>query len=81
MILVSQDGKTTVPFERVILDVTEVWRKAYISAIPITEDADSTKNTTLGEYKSIDDALSEMEGILTDYVLECRLHRLRRCEG
>lgn len=80
MILVSQDGKTTVPFERVILDVREIWKKAYISAIPLTEDADSAKNTTLGEYKSLDDALNEMECIFTDYVLECRIHRLRRYE-
>lgn len=80
MILVSQDGQTTVPFERVILDVGEIWKKGYISALPITEDADSTKNTTLGEYKTLDDAMDEMERILTDYVLECRIHRLRRYE-
>jgi len=77
MILLSQDGLTAVPIERVMLDIHEVTKKrCELQAIPLTEDTESYKYTILGEYGSSEDAKEELQHILTAYQRDQKVYCL-----
>lgn len=77
MILLSQDGLTAVPLERVMLDIHQVTKKRHeLQAIPLTEDNDSYKYTILGEYGSSDEAKTELQKILTAYRMDQKVYCL-----